>query len=77
MRTAVEAYSFPQVGRVTISLGYSQMSPSDGVTTCVERADAALYYAKHHGRNNIRNYEALVAAGELTARSEGEGAVLF
>jgi diguanylate cyclase (GGDEF)-like protein len=77
LRAAVEVYDFPQVGRVTISLGYSQMSPQDGVTTCVERADAALYYAKHHGRNNIRNYEALVAAGELTARSEGEGAELF
>jgi hypothetical protein len=43
----------------------------------VERADAALYYAKHHGRNNIRSYEALVAAGELFAKDAGENIELF
>lgn len=77
LRAAVAAFSFPQVGRVTISLGYSQILPGDAPTTCVERADAALYYAKNHGRNNIRNYEALVAAGELTAKDRCEEAELF
>jgi hypothetical protein len=43
----------------------------------VERADAALYYAKHHGRNNIRSYELLVAAGELSAKDGGENVELF
>jgi diguanylate cyclase (GGDEF)-like protein len=77
LRATIEQFAFPQVGRVTISLGYSEISPNDDPTTCVERADAALYYAKHHGRNNIRNYEALVAAGELTVKSGGEEAELF
>jgi diguanylate cyclase (GGDEF)-like protein len=77
LRATVEAHNFPQVGRVTISLGYTQMNAQDSPTTCVERADAALYYAKHNGRNNIRHYEALLAAGELTARSEGAEAELF
>jgi hypothetical protein len=44
----------------------------------VERADSALYYAKNHGRNNVRNFEALVAEGELVARSEaGDDTELF
>jgi diguanylate cyclase (GGDEF)-like protein len=77
LRAAIEEFAFPQVGRVTVSLGYSEIFPNDDPTTCVERADAALYYAKHHGRNNIRNYEALVAAGELVAKGEGEDAELF
>jgi len=77
LRETIATFEFPQVGRVTISLGYSQIHPTDNPTTCVERADAALYYAKHHGRNNIRSYEALVAAGELSAKDGGENVELF
>ena len=65
LRTMIETYAFPQVGRVTISLGYTQIDPQDAPSPCVERADAALYYAKHHGRNRVCQYEALIAAGEL------------
>jgi diguanylate cyclase (GGDEF)-like protein len=65
LRAAIESHSFPQVGRVTISLGYTRIAAQDAPGTCVERADAALYYAKHNGRNNIRLYEALIASGEL------------
>jgi diguanylate cyclase (GGDEF)-like protein len=77
LRAAVEAYKFPQVGRVTISLGYSQIRPDDGPTSCVERADAALYYAKHHGRNKNCHYECLIEEGALVARPESETPELF
>lgn len=77
LRAAIEAHPFPQVGRVTISLGYTQIDPQDGPSSCVDRADAALYYAKHHGRNNVRNHETLIASGELTAKSQGADAELF
>ena len=77
LRETIATFDFPQVGRVTISLGYSQIYPTDSPTTCVERADAALYYAKHHGRNNIRSYEMLVAAGELSAKDGGDDVELF
>jgi PleD family two-component response regulator len=73
----VEAFEFPQIGHVTLSLGYSRITPDDGPTSCVERADAALYYAKNHGRNNVRNFEELVAAGELSARAESADTELF
>jgi diguanylate cyclase (GGDEF)-like protein len=76
-RAAVEAFEFPQIGHVTLSLGYSRIKPDDGPTTCVERADAALYYAKNHGRNNVRNFEELVAAGELSARADSADTELF
>ncbi len=65
LREAIEEHAFPQVGRVTISVGYTRINPRDISTICVERADAALYYAKTNGRNNVRSWEALIAAGEL------------
>lgn len=77
LRQTIATFQFPQVGRVTISLGYSQIYPTDSPSSCVERADAALYYAKHHGRNNIRSYETLVAAGELSAKDGGGNVELF
>jgi len=76
-RAAVGTFEFPQIGHVTLSLGYSQITPQDGPTTCVERADAALYYAKNHGRNNVRNFEELVASGELSARAESADTEIF
>ena len=76
-RAAVEAFEFPQIQHVTLSLGYSRIVPEDGPTTCVERADAALYYAKNHGRNNVRNFEELVASGELSARADSADTELF
>ncbi len=69
LRAAVEQHKFPQVGRVTISIGYTRINPRDISTTCVERADGALYYAKSHGRNNVRSWEELRAAGQLTPRA--------
>jgi diguanylate cyclase (GGDEF)-like protein len=68
LRATVEAYEFPQVGRVTVSIGYTRVGRQDMPITCVERADAALYYAKENGRNNVRCFEVLVAAGHLTAK---------
>lgn len=48
-----------------------------GPTTSVERADAALYYAKHHGRNRSCHYESLIEAGELSAKIDSIEAELF
>jgi diguanylate cyclase (GGDEF)-like protein len=77
LRACVEEHAFPQVGRVTMSAGYTRILPSDCSTTCVERADAALYYAKAHGRNNVRNYETLMTSGELANRPKGGAVDLF
>ena len=62
---ALADYSFPQVGRVTISIGYSKMSLNLLPNTVLERADEALYYAKEHGRDQVCCYEVLVAQGLL------------
>ena len=77
LRAAIEEHLFPQIGRVTLSAGYTQILPQDIPTTCIERADAALYYAKNHGRNNVRNFEVLVAAGEFADRYKSGAVDLF
>lgn len=77
LRAAIEEHVFPQVGRVTISVGYTRISPQDISTLCVERADAALYHAKSHGRNNVQSWEVLMASGELNKRSGTSEVVLF
>lgn len=64
-RQRVEQYSFPQVGRLTVSLGFTRILPQLLPGQLVEQADRALYYAKTHGRNLVCGYEELVAGGQL------------
>jgi diguanylate cyclase (GGDEF)-like protein len=71
-RKQLEDYDFPQVGHVTVSIGYSRAAQGDNPTVSFERADDALYYAKQNGRNQVRGYEALVAAGALEPKVSPE-----
>jgi diguanylate cyclase (GGDEF)-like protein len=65
LRLAIAKHPFPQVGRVTVSLGWTRIRSQDTPTGAIERADRALYHAKNHGRNRIANYDELVADGEF------------
>jgi PleD family two-component response regulator len=61
----------------TVSVGYTRIAPRDVSTLCVERTDAALYYAKSHGRNSVCNCEILIATGAITAKFEDGDVELF
>jgi diguanylate cyclase len=39
------------LGTITLSIGAACYRPGEALTEIVRRADAALYFAKHHGRN--------------------------
>jgi diguanylate cyclase (GGDEF)-like protein len=71
-RAAVEDFAFPQVGRVTISLGFTTILHGDTGSNAFGRADEALYIAKHGGRNKVCCYEMLIGAGVLTVRTSQE-----
>ena len=65
LRRNVESYSFPQVGKVTISIGYTCIKSNNMISNITDAADKALYFAKEHGRNQTHNYERLVESGQL------------
>jgi diguanylate cyclase (GGDEF)-like protein len=77
LRAAVERHEFPQLGRVTLSLGWTLVAPQDGPMSCLERADAALYFAKAQGRNRVYSHEELVAAGRLGPQAAAREIELF
>jgi diguanylate cyclase (GGDEF)-like protein len=67
LRANVAGYVFPQVGRITISTGFTALRPHDTPSGAFERADRAVYYAKGHGRDQVRCHETLLAAGLIDA----------
>jgi diguanylate cyclase (GGDEF)-like protein len=64
-RSNVEKHDFPQVGQVTVSLGFVRIGANEAPVVILGHADQALYYAKENGRNRVCNYEDLVASGSL------------
>ena len=76
-RTNVEGHVFPQVGSVTVSVGFVAISPYESPVNILGRADQALYYAKSHGRNQACHYDELVEGGLLQAVSSNDTAEFF
>jgi diguanylate cyclase (GGDEF)-like protein len=65
LRANVERYAFPQVGRITVSVGVSAVRPGDTPQDAFARADKAVYVAKQSGRNRVLHHAHLVAEGRL------------
>lgn len=55
LRTSVEQHVFSDVGSVTASFGVATGRAKESMAELVERADAALYVAKHGGRNRVES----------------------
>ena len=66
LREAVGAHCFPQIDHVTVSIGFVSIGGQTPVTI-LGQADQALYFAKEHGRNQVRFYDELVSSGDLGA----------
>ena len=63
-RNMVARYAFPQVGNVTVSVGFAGAKLCPPVEI-LGQADQALYYAKDNGRNQVCHYEHLQEQGLL------------
>lgn len=61
----IRTSTFPTVGHITISIGFCHIHDRLTSTTAIAEADKALYYSKEHGRDQISNYHALVAKGQI------------
>ena len=76
-RTNVEAHVFPQVGQVTVSVGFVSISAYESPVNILGKADQALYYAKSHGRNQACHYDQLVSGGQLHVVANNDTAEFF
>ena len=64
LRANIESHHFPQLGTVTVSIGFVSISSSTPVVI-LGHADQALYYGKSNGRNQVCFYDELVLRGQL------------
>ncbi len=70
-RDSIERFSFPQVGHITISGGFSRADYNVLPQEVIIRADSALYAAKDAGRNCFCQYETLVRQSLLKEIESG------
>ena len=77
LRSQTEAYVFSQVGRITLSVGLSEVQPGGSPSVAIERADHAVNFVKGRGRNQVHSHAALVARGELKLSRNGGEMELF
>ena len=76
-RANVESYEFPQVGKITVSLGFAHIRSFESPVVILGHADQALYYAKTHGRNQVCHYDELVENGSLQAELRKDDVEFF
>lgn len=74
-RTKIQELTFPMQNTVTTSIGYCEFNNTVTLSTIVERADKALYYAKEHGRNKSCCFEALLKDNKIQEIIIDEGDV--
>ncbi len=63
LRANVERYNFPQVGRVTVSAGFTRVLADDSPSTALERTAQAVDYAQKNGGNKVCSHLELVRRG--------------
>jgi diguanylate cyclase (GGDEF)-like protein len=77
LRHNTEHYAFPQVGHISVSVGFTQVRSGDSPASAFERADRAVYHAKDNGRNQVQNHATLVAAGAVREQTQLSAMELF
>jgi diguanylate cyclase (GGDEF)-like protein len=75
LRVTTGNHPFPQVGTISISIGFSEIRTGDSPSGAFERADKAVYYAKEHGRNQVCSYLRLISSGHLIEQKTNVGEV--
>ena len=64
-RQSIEDRRFPQVGGVTVSIGFTNLDNDFHPVENLSKADKALYFIKQNGRNKVLSYEQLINGGLL------------
>lgn len=61
--TRISNHPFPQVGQITVSIGFTRLDHGLAPAQVIDRADKALYHVKTHGRNRVCQFETLLQQG--------------
>jgi diguanylate cyclase (GGDEF)-like protein len=77
LRSRVEGYQFPQVGHISVSVGFTELRPGDAPSVAFERADKAVYWVKQNGRNQVASHIELVQTGRLAEAARDSDVELF
>ncbi|MFP5417849.1 MAG: GGDEF domain-containing protein [Gammaproteobacteria bacterium] len=75
IRVKVQNHAFPQVGQITVSIGFAPIADQALPPHVFEEADKALYFAKENGRNRVCDYRALVERGDIEPEERISGSV--
>jgi diguanylate cyclase (GGDEF)-like protein len=75
LRRNVAECTFPQVGRVTVSVGVGPVHADDPPARAFERGDRAVYRAKAAGRNRVVAWSSLPEAQAEAAMAGGSGEI--
>jgi diguanylate cyclase (GGDEF)-like protein len=62
-RANVEKYNFPQVGRVTVSCGFTSVMADDSPSSALEKTERAIDFAQRSGSNKVCSHLGLVRRG--------------
>ncbi len=70
LRKNISNYNFPQLSKVTVSIGYEKIINQNSPYQIIAAADKALYFAKNTGRNRTKSYAVLANQGLITPEKE-------
>jgi two-component system cell cycle response regulator len=76
-RSTIEKQEFPQIGHITVSIGVVRLDQNVFSSTLLDRADKALYHAKHNGRNQVVFFEELLETGLASLEEVKTGDIEF
>ena len=62
-RANVEKFNFPQVGRVTVSCGFTSVMADDSPSSALEKTERAVDFAQRSGQNQVSSHLGLVRRG--------------
>jgi diguanylate cyclase (GGDEF)-like protein len=73
LRERIERHDFPQIGSLTVSIGFTGIDADDTPGAAFERADQAVYHAKQTGRNRtVADLELAPGGTAVEATPRGE-----
>jgi len=76
-RKKVQDFEFPQIGKITVSIGIVKIDNLTPPITLIEKADQALYFAKDNGRNQTQSYHELIDSGDIKDKETTDDIELF